>query len=247
MRPVIALSCGESHPLPYVGPDGRATYPQAAPLPRMGVPVSYLRSVEAAGGAPVLLPNTPVADVVRAALTRASGLLLTGGGDMRAEAFGQDQHPQTTFVDTLRDETETLAIHEALRLGLPILGICRGIQVLAVAMGGSLIQHLPDHLGGDDRHPRNVDHPVRTEGGSLLSGLWPEEIVVNSKHHQAVDSPGESLKITARAPDGIVEAVESVDGAAVLGLQCHPELLSATRKEFAAPFEWLVAQARARG
>jgi len=246
MRPIIALSCGESFPLPYVGSDGTAGYPQASQAPRMGVPLAYLRSVEAAGGAPMLLPNTPDVETINAALAVSNGLLLTGGGDMFAEAFGQAQHPKTTFVDPLRDETERRAIHEALRLDLPILGICRGIQVLAVALGGSLIQHIPDYLGGDDAHPRNVDHPVHTESGSLLSGLWPAEFIVNSKHHQAVDSPGDSLTVTARAPDGIIEAVESADDQAILGLQCHPELLSAEKAEFAAPFEWLVTEARAR-
>ena len=210
--------------------------------------MTYLRSVEAAGGTPVLLPNSPVAENVAAVLAGADGLLLTGGGDIHPELFGQELHPKTTFVDRVRDETERLAVREALRGGIPVLAICRGIQVLAVAMGGTLIQHIPDYLGGRDGdcHPRNVDHPIRTDGGSILSGLWPAGLVVNSRHHQAVDAPGESLKITGRAPDGIVEALESDDGHPVLGLQCHPELLSADRPEFAAPFEWLIEQAASR-
>ncbi len=103
MRPLIALTCGESFPLPYVGPDGTAGYPQAAKSPRMGAPMAYIRSVEAAGGAAMLLPNSPVADSVAAVLASADGLLLTGGGDMQASLYGQQPHPKNTFVDPLRD------------------------------------------------------------------------------------------------------------------------------------------------
>ena len=262
MRPIVLLTCGGSA-APTDGGSARGGA-SGTPVPadfgpsgRAGVKIAYIRSVEAAGGAPLLLPNCPDAEAVAAAVEVADALLLTGGGDIHPQLYGQSAHPSVKRVDTVRDATEALAVRQAVRRGVPILGICRGIQVLNVALGGTLIQDIPSHLvaapasqAGAEAAALNhsgTDHTVRVEGGSTLADIWPAcELLVNSRHHQAVDRLAGQLKASAWAPDGIVEGVESSDGSPLLAVQCHPEDLSAERQEFLAPFGWLVERAMGR-
>ncbi len=219
---------------------------------RCGLKVHYIRAVQRAGGAPVLLPNSPDPEHARAAAARADALVLTGGGDVDPALYGQAAHPATANVDADRDATEAAAIAEVMARGRPILAICRGIQMLNVALGGTLIQDIPTSLpAGLADAPCQVnhagsDHPVRLQAGSLSARIWGgREATANRRHHQAVDDLAGALKATAWAPDGIIEAAESTDEYPLLALQCHPEDLWEDPR-FLAPFRWLVDQAAKR-
>jgi putative glutamine amidotransferase len=185
---------------------------------RIVLNTAYLAAVESAGGTP--LPLAPgigpaaLADI----MARADGLLLTGGGDVDPARYGQQPHPKTAFVSVARDEMEAAAIRLAIDAGKPLLAICRGMQMVNVALGGTLHQHVPDAFGGTLQHAQDADRPtpthgVRVEPGSRTAaalGLAHGEtgIAVNSMHHQAVDRPGDGLVPTAWAPDGVVEALD---------------------------------------
>jgi gamma-glutamyl-gamma-aminobutyrate hydrolase PuuD len=231
---------------PWAAPSG----PPPAPVRRETVPADYVRSVALAGGAPVLLPNTADAAVVAVAVAAADALLLSGGGDVAPALYGLQSHPTQTSVDELRDATELLAIRAALDCGLPVLAICRGIQVLNVALGGTLIQDIPSQHAPGDGPPAVVhggrDHDIRVQRGGILHRLWNLDVrPVNSTHHQAVDRLAEGLRATAWAGDGIIEAAESSDGRRILAVQFHPEKLAAREEAMLAPFRWLANHAGA--
>jgi putative glutamine amidotransferase len=233
------------------GPWAGAWASPPAPVRRQSVPADYVRSVALAGGAPLLLPNTADARDVEAAVAAADALLLSGGGDVAASLYGRPNHPALTGVDELRDATEILAIRAAMDRGRPLLAICRGIQMLNVALGGTLIQDIPtQHLpgeGGEATLHGGRDHPIRLQRGSLLHCLWQREGgTVNSSHHQAVDRLAEGLRPTAWAPDGIIEAAESADGRNVLAVQFHPEKRALEDPLMLAPFRWLTDGASRR-
>ena len=215
-------------PLPFVGVTTSITvdkYPERAYLNS-----AYLRAVEQAGGAPVLLPP-PLGAAARDALwARLDGLLLTGGGDVDPQHFGEPRHPTLVEVSEARDALELELAGRALAQGLPLLAICRGIQVLNVALGGSLHQDVPSDPGSPLSHSQaerrhQPTHQVKVQAGSRLSAvLGALEVDVNSFHHQAIKRLGRGLAAVAWAPDGIVEGVELTDGAPfVLGVQWHPE------------------------
>lgn len=154
-----------------------------------------------------------------------AALVLTGGGDVDPDLYGAARHPRTDMVNRARDESEIELVRLALERGRPMLGICRGLQVISVALGGRLIQHLP---GAGEVHARvegrDSGHPVDVEAGSRLAAALGSRADVNSAHHQALDpaAPGRGLRIVARSPGGIVEAVEG-NGVPVLAVQWHPE------------------------
>lgn len=188
---------------------------------------SYVAKVAAAGGIPLLIPPIDGADEdwARGVLESVDGLLLSGGDDVAAARYGRDPHPAAQAPNPQRDECELLLAQVSGRLDLPVLGICRGIQVMAVAAGGTLIQHLPDEYDAID-HPSGGEvfgsHPVRIEAGSMLHGMLGSRVEVPTYHHQAVESaPG--YDVVARADDGVIEAM--VDPAARwrIGVQWHPE------------------------
>ncbi|MEZ5260303.1 MAG: gamma-glutamyl-gamma-aminobutyrate hydrolase family protein [Acidimicrobiales bacterium] len=208
------------------------------PLRRRGAPPAAL---------PVLLP---VGDLAEAATLcqRIDGLLLTGGNDVDPACYGQAAQPVPTGGDhdPSRDRFELALARQAIESGLPTLAICRGLQVVNVACGGTLIQHLDDHPdtpsepGGDD----TVSHAITMEAGSRLAARHPSLQLVNSYHHQAVDRPGSGVQVVARAEDGVVEAIE-VDGAdQLVAVQWHLEVLLGL-PEHLALFEWLAAMAAA--
>lgn len=188
---------------------------------------SYVAKVAAAGGIPVLIPPVPAADErwARGVLAGLDALILTGGDDVDPARYGQERHPLTQEPDPMRDECELLLARLSREADLPVLGICRGIQVMAVEAGGSLIQHLPDLFDVVD-HPSGHgvfgSHPVYLEEGSVLHDLLGAELEIATYHHQAVDvAPG--YEVVARASDGVIEAM--VDPAARwrIGVQWHPE------------------------
>ncbi|HET6965519.1 MAG TPA: gamma-glutamyl-gamma-aminobutyrate hydrolase family protein [Acidimicrobiales bacterium] len=209
-----------------------------------GADRDYSRAVQIAGGTPVILPATTGTDL-RALVGRIDGLLLSGGGDVDPARYGAAPAPETGGVDHDRDEVELEMLAAALDRGIPVLGVCRGCQVVNVALGGTLHQHVPgvtdlDHL---HREPRDwLAHTVSVEKGSRLHevvGL--EEMEVNSIHHQAVQRLGRSLRAVACAPDGLVEAIEDPHRP-LLAVQWHPESLVPAAPHLAL-FRWLTGAA----
>lgn len=190
----------------------------------------YMRSLEAAGAMPVVLPLTDDESLLADYLARVDGLLLTGGGDLDPASYGEQTLPACGTIDTLRDAMELpLARMAAKRPDLPMLAICRGAQVLNVALGGSLYQDLPSQTEARIAHrqkqpDRFPAHPVAVTPGSLLAKIaGAEAFAVNSLHHQAVREPAPALHVCAASPDGVIEAVELPEHPFYLGVQWHPE------------------------
>jgi putative glutamine amidotransferase len=213
----------------------------------MALGLKYLRALEDAGAIPVVIPPLRV-DALEQLLARVSGVCLSGGPDLDPVSYGARRHactgPTWDELDTF--ELEVARAADAQRL--PILAVCRGLQVLNVARGGTLHQHLPDVVDGRINHRQQEDgrrstHWVSVAVGGHLSGIMGRRRTrVNSFHHQAVDTLGEGLAITARASDGTVEAIEALDRDFVLGVQWHAELLVG-RPDQAALFEAFVQAA----
>lgn len=206
-----------------------------------GADRDYSRAVQAAGGAPVLLP-TGSGTEARTVMHRVDGLVLSGGGDVDPRSYGAEPSPATGGVDPDRDAAEFAMLQAALERSIPVLGVCRGCQVVNVALGGTLHQHLPDLTSTEHlrREPRDwISHTVAVEAGSRLQKvLGRDEIEVNSIHHQAVDRLARPLRAVACAPDGVVEAIEDPDRD-LLAVQWHPESLVPAQPHLAL-FEWLV-------
>ncbi|MFD5824369.1 gamma-glutamyl-gamma-aminobutyrate hydrolase family protein [Lentzea sp. NPDC060358] len=184
----------------------------------------YVHNVTAAGGRAVVLPPD---DTDTDVLSRLDGLVLTGGADIDARLFGQRPHPEAEPPHALRDRAELLLLRAALDADLPVLGICRGLQLLALAYGGSLHQHLPDVVGHDGHSPASGEfatHEVTFTEGSRARGIYGPRAVLNSHHHQAVAETGPGLVATGHAPDGVVEAAEDPGRRFVMGVQWHPEM-----------------------
>lgn len=188
----------------------------------------YVDSVARAGGLPVLLPVVgpeTVGDLV----TAVDGLLLTGGGDIAPSRYGAQPVPETSGVDPGRDAFEIALVEEAVARDLPLLAICRGMQLLNVVLGGSLVQHLPavtEHAHDLTQRWAEGVHPVRIDPDShLAEALGVVAVEVNSIHHQAVERPAPGARAVAWAPDGTVEALEIPDSPHVVAVQWHPELL----------------------
>ncbi|MGN6695440.1 MAG: gamma-glutamyl-gamma-aminobutyrate hydrolase family protein [Aquihabitans sp.] len=201
----------------------------------------YVDGVVAAGGLPIVLPSL-APQHAPAAVAGIDGLLLTGGGDIEPAHYGAGRDPETGPADDVRDRWELALVGAARDAGIPILGICRGAQVINVAFGGTLVQHLPDRAAdGHDDLPRSADevHDITVAPGTRLHRiLGVPSTRANTLHHQSVDEIGSGLVASGIADDGVVEVVEAVDGP-VLGVQWHPELLL-DRPGHAALFEWVV-------
>lgn len=191
------------------------------------LPAAYLDGITAAGGIAVLLPPQPVTPQIAArVLDGVSGLVITGGRDLDPAGYGQAPHAETDRPDTTRDDWEFALLAEALRRRMPVLGICRGAQVLNVALGGTLHQHLPDVLGSDGHRAGDgvfTPMPVRTVAGTRLAGLLGETCRVQCYHHQAIAELGTGLVVSARDDDGVVEGIELPGEDFVLAVQWHPE------------------------
>ena len=180
------------------------------------------------------------------------GFLFTGGGDADPKYYGQEMLPQCGKPNVARDEFELALLKAVLAAGKPVLGICRGEQMLNVAMGGTLIQDIPSQrpeAAGenhrDNDHRRAPSHPAHiTPGTHLHRLLGCEELLTNSVHHQSVDLPAPGLRICAVSPAGIVEAIEAEDSRFLLGLQWHPESLAARDEQMQRPFDALVNACR---
>lgn len=217
------------------------------------VPEGYVTSLRRAGAQPLLLPPAP--DVAAGDLLAPfDGMVLAGGGDVDPARYGGgDPHPLVYGVDPVRDEVEVQLVRAAIVLGIPTLAICRGMQVLNVALGGTLHQHLPDLQGMDlHGHPTrhsSVLHDVKVAAGTRLAGVCGEEVLrCTSHHHQGVDRLGDGLAAVAWSGDGLVEGIELAhpgDGW-VVGVQWHPEVTAPEDKAQQALFEELARTAAAR-
>jgi len=194
---------------------------------RQFVSDAYIQAVFSAGGVPVLLPIIVEQAVIVEQLAVVDGLLLSGGGDIQPQLFGEEPVRELGKVLPERDMHELELVRLALASGKPVLGICRGCQLLNVALGGSVTQHLAEAtLQHDQQSPGDyAGHNVVLEKGSRLAGLWGNTVMTNSFHHQAINKAAPGLRITARAKDGVVEAVEHETAAFGVGVQWHPELM----------------------
>ena len=219
---------------------------------RYAMATTYVGAILAAGGIPIVLP--PQAGNTEAILDHLDGLLLSGGGDVEPSRFGDTSvHPTTYGLHPLRDQFEEELIAGALSRDLPLLCICRGIQILNVALGGTLIQDVADQHAPAIEHrqqllelpPHSVGHTIEAAPESILERLFSTiEVGVNSFHHQAIKTIAPGLLVIGTAPDGIIEAVSLPDRRFVLGLQWHPEMMFERHPAQLAPFSALVEAAR---
>ena len=210
-----------------------ATTLRAKYSPRFYTKRTYCDALGAAGGAPILIPLLDGEERLLDVFRHLDGLLLSGGGDVRPEHFGQPRLARLIEVDTARDRTELVLTRHAVKEGLPILAICRGVQMLNVALEGTLYQDIAEQVPHALRHRLSSDyarnylaHEVLVEPGTWLADVMGDgPVPVNSFHHQAVREVGHGLRVAGRALDGVIEALEGQDDHFVLGVQWHPEEL----------------------
>jgi putative glutamine amidotransferase len=230
MRPLVGITT-------YITPARFGGWEEESAL----VPADYTRAVEKAGGRPLLVP--PSEDGVEETLDVLDAVIFSGGSDLDPTAYGQDPHPETTGVEEDRDRAELALLQAALARDMPVLAVCRGSQVLNVALGGDLVQHLPDVVG-DDKHKHTpgvyADHDVDLVPGTRLGALLGDHAPIKSHHHQGFGRLGDGLREAARAEDGTVEALEDPSRRFTLGVLWHPEAGEDMRL-----FEAFVAEARA--
>ena len=204
----------------------------------------YIQAVLAGGGVPLLVPVIGDEAAIEAQVALLDALVISGGWDVDPLLWGEEPH--TKLGDTLpeRDAFDLALIRAARKKGIPILGICRGIQILNVAGGGTLYQDVSEQPRCTVRHwqpahPAQPTHTVETVAGSLIAGLVGPSVVTNSFHHMTLKDIAPGYRVTARAKDGTVEAIESIEGSPVLGVQWHPEMMHRTSAAMLRLFEWI--------
>lgn len=227
MKPLIGISCG-------------TFYDRAWCPPSFGHRQTYVDAILRAGGAPTLIPPVQDEATLRALYERLDGVLLAGGGDIEPTHYGDEPHAQLGTLDRLRDVAELPMARWATAEGKPVLGICRGVQVINVALGGSLWQDIPSQIESDLKHNLSYEredwthlaHEMRIAPDSQLHALLGvDSMLINSLHHQSVRQIAPGLRAVAWAPDGVVEALEGTGDSFLLGVQCHPEALQASADE----------------
>lgn len=215
------------------------------------VDCNYINSIILAGGLPVLLPIIDNKEDIKEYLNNIDGLIFSGGEDILPAIYGENPINELRAISTKRDSFEIELFKLAYDMDKPILGICRGIQLINVASGGTLYQDIYTQRENTLGHsPTKIErnslyHFIDIEKGSKLSDIFNEEkIMVNSFHHQSVKNVSQEFKITARSYDGIIEAIEAKNKKFVVGVQWHPEALVINHKEFAKLFEQLIDAAK---
>ena len=236
LAPAYGSPCG-AQPRPVIGITGNYAEPEC----KLGE--AYYKSVVAAGGTPLVVPPVADVDAIAAALDRVDGLLLSGGADINPLFEGKEPQPALHSINAERDLPELLAVRMAYNRRLPMLGICRGIQTLAVALGGSVAQDIAAAATvkhSQDARRGEPTHTVELREGSTLRSLYGVgRMAVNSFHHQAVAGVGPKFRVAATAADGVVEAMESSEYLPIIGVQWHPECLA----DGGPLFGWLVGEA----
>lgn len=241
IKPIIGITCNtlwvEQSPMPGIT--------------RSAVNNSYITAVIKAGGVPLLLPPAADPEIVRAQVERIDGLILTGGPDVAPQLFGEEPLAKLGTVNHLRDAYEMLVIKAAEEFGKPMLGICRGVQIINVAYGGALYQDLSyigsSHLSHFQTVTQNdvLWHTITVEPSSALARIvGHSQFAVNSYHHQSVKTVAPGFTVTALSPDGVIEAIERPGNPFILGVQWHPELLAECNQPALALFQALVREAR---
>lgn len=228
-------------------------FPEAKPRPLIGISANtadidltlrrvYCDQIVRAGGVPMVLPPVDNAEVLINMLEGIDGLVLTGGADYNPLWYGEQPEKELHTINSTRDLPELLLTRLAFNRQIPILGICRGVQTMAIALGGNLVQDLKTTLKHSQDAPRSeATHSVTITEGSTLYSLYGQETFVNSFHHQAVKDCGSHLHVVATAPDGVIEAVESTEQKALMGVQWHPEWMGGEGLKL---FEWLTQRSR---
>ncbi|MEH0021633.1 MAG: gamma-glutamyl-gamma-aminobutyrate hydrolase family protein [Desulfobacter sp.] len=215
-------------------------------MPTVSVPNAYPQAIEQAGGIPYILPFTEDTDLLAEMAAPAKGFLFPGGFDLDPAYFNEAPLPGLGRVDKELDIYQLAALETAMEMNVPILGICRGAQLINVAMGGTLFQDIGsqfdtpvlDHMQKEIHF--GTDHPVEIDPGSRLYQMFGPRIMINSRHHQSVKTPGKHLEITAKSPDGVVEALEHTSLPIDL-VQWHPELMMLDNQVMAPLFDNFVA------
>jgi putative glutamine amidotransferase len=241
MKPIIGITAGRRT-------DDAALFP----LNRIDISVNYANAVTAAGGLPIILP--PVPGSAPDVLAIVDGLIFSGGSDLDPALFGDSEvHPKTYGIDDDRDAFELELARLAYDRDVPVMGICRGIQSVNVALGGTLHQHVPDlssitHSQQDEGVlSSDPIHPVRLEAGSLLAGMYAGEAVeTNSLHHQSINEVAGRLAASGWSDDGLVEAVEAPDRTCFFAVQWHPEMMVSRHELQLSPFKHLIEIAASR-
>lgn len=217
MRPLIGIPCHED----FRQHSGRPIYCNNR---------TYTHALESVGGIAVLIPIFNDLTALESLLTRLDGLLFSGGADIEPDRYNGETHLQLGEVDPRLDEFELMLAHWAFQENIPILGVCRGMQLLNVALGGSLYQDINEQRPSSIQHckrdlPRNtLIHSVHVDEGSRMEEiLGTNEFWVNSLHHQAIKTPGKNVHISGWAEDGVAELMEARDYDFVMAIQCHPE------------------------
>jgi putative glutamine amidotransferase len=228
-------------------------YSEPPHLPIFALNRRYVMAIEAAGGAPLMLPPGLSDDSLHVTFDRLDGLLLSGGGDIDPVCYGEAPHSATREISADRDRMELALARWTVNEDKPVFAICRGIQVLNVALGGSLVQHIPTQVDGALQHTfeptqvarDHIAHSVQIESGTCLREVMGvDRAGANSWHHQSIKQVAPSLRVTAHAPDGVIEAVELPAHRFAIGVQWHPEWLYDDQPEMMRLFEALVQAAR---
>jgi putative glutamine amidotransferase len=241
MKPVIGITTGL-----------KVTDLNGAVSCRIDISAWYSDAVVAAGGTPVILP--PIAGTEQDVFSFVDGLIFSGGADVDPALFGDDTvHPETYGVDEARDTFELALARSAYERDVPVLGICRGIQLLNVALGGTLIQHVPDLTEIEHRQntteipPQSGIHAVELVPGSVVAGVYgTESLQTNSFHHQALKDVAAPFVVSGRSADGMIEAVEANEKGCFFAVQWHPEMMHAHDTLQLAPFTRLVEKSSSR-
>ncbi|MBN1933652.1 MAG: gamma-glutamyl-gamma-aminobutyrate hydrolase family protein [Anaerolineae bacterium] len=233
---------------PVIGIIAHQIHPDNAQRHVDGQYGDYCRSVALAGGAPILIPLALGKPAWRAIYGRLDGLLFPGGVDVAPAFYGEEPHPQLGRVDGALDEAELTLAQWALVDRIPTLGICRGIQLINVAAGGTLYQDIPSQIDGALPHAcpdQPPAHKVRIEAGTRLhDALGTVECATNSRHHQSIKQVAPGFQITARAPDGVIEGIELPEAPFFAGVQWHPENLAPTDEQMLGLFRAFVRACR---
>ncbi|WLV24913.1 gamma-glutamyl-gamma-aminobutyrate hydrolase family protein [Aciduricibacillus chroicocephali] len=209
----------------------------------------YVKAVEAAGGVPIVLPVTRDEEIIKQHAEEIDGLLLSGGVDINPLEYGEEPLENQGAIFPERDEFEIALVKAVIELEKPVFAICRGIQIMNIAYGGTLYQdleyapeHTLKHQQGSGR-PGDESHTVFVEKGSWLHGIFGEEVRTNSFHHQAIKDVAAGFKVTAKSKDGIIEGIEKEGDCSIVGVQWHPERMADERDDMLRLFKHLVKEA----